>query len=82
MGSKEKPIRGVLEPKPAVRGALSSLNASALESLLSSLTGLGALGNYGPGTNTVDFRAEHVGSFMFPIVRSLQVTFSWPSLSV
>lgn len=49
------------------------------ESQPSSLTGLGALGECGFGASmVVDFRAKHLGSVMFPVVRGLRVSF--PSL--
>lgn len=57
---------------------MSSRNRTALESLLSLLLGLGALGKHGHRRNVVDFRAKHLGSIILSVVRDLQVIISWP----
>lgn len=57
---------------------MSFRNRTALESLLSLLLGLGALGKHGHRTNVVDFRAKHLGSIILSVVRDLQAIISWP----
>lgn len=61
---------------------MSSRNRTALESLLSLLLGLGALGKHGHRRNVVDFRAKHLGSIILSVVRDLRHNFMATTTSV